>query len=1534
MTIRSRQAGVAGRIPTIRPGSQFGQTVNLSGIAQAVATAPFKTAEQLAAGATPLSVGVTSNTPADGQNFHITRGGARVQGRPVWYNIVEKQKTLSFAMLFAWNLFERAQGLLKIEVNEDTVYDATGGDVARQVDFTFYNGLSAVKDPTMVAADGEASTQGYPGRVLIVFPNFDVEETDGVMPLVWATFTDATICSATITELVNFQTTATADQIAGVFNGTNGVSTDDTEDNLKLSFVDYTNRVRWAWKGNHRTYQVIDPSNDTIYSGAENEQWEDAFRFGSITTDGQAKSQIDPGFTFGKPFNWYDSIFAWRSGEPNRVYVSLDEWNYSRTRLWRFDRASAGDPWVVDGSFHRSPASEADIMLAFRDDGHIVVYHDTGTTDYWRVYNKDTWAQIDQWDVTGGATPVPAPAGGAPLVCRAPDDKMLILRFATYRASNDTEAQLWSVDLGDGTISEITPWTSAGGPWTEPNVTTTDSAIVNDTDVKPIGMFYNRADTKIYFLFRVPGEFYSSPNRVYFELAWGTLDSDLTGWTYGGIVDDLGYRKSDGSRATLATEGSYVWQNWQIGWDTNRNRSIDALGDAGYESFCFAFADRGITSGDIDAAFDNYGVAVLDSANSFSISHVWSDRDETLADVPDAPTRTFEDFFEFFSETGGFREDFHWDPVSQTASFYTNKNTGNNTANLIETGSTGGSATTYYHFDETTAYVHLHAGVAANVCPSNDEPAGTELQHVHYDAGQNRVYELYYPETDFSDGNVWVGASLFGGDGAKWLVQLSGVPAGTVTGATGVSFLPIDGTEKAYILFNMTGVGSDYEGLVDLSSGVVTTTAISNGEAHRPRVWVEMVSSGSNYAGLATSSGGISVVVADIINDTLTLQVNSNGDTELAGITLDATDPLKGDVSVDGSRFYVYEAHASWGAVEILVDPDGGWSSRIVYAHTIITGAGQTFDNLWYDPGEKALLIGVKTGGNSDPTRKIDPVTETEITTLPINTAETIHNEAATWTSNGADSFFTLNATYLTIEGTTIRIKSVSDGTELATYTEASSTWQLYDGRASLLISRNTASGSDWKKAAADCAQLADPFLKDFLLDFAVKQRWDAADVQFVGQAFDVETFNGFDTTSGADINQMEKSVREIYGVHAIDSGDKKKYVLRDTGTSLVVDAVIPASDMMINENGDLKSARVTTSNGENKTVTELDVLYADPDADYKRQSEPFTIANGVFDLSQAREKRVLSLPLALRASQVAEKAPERLQEYFTHNEVHTLNLPQEYYALEPTDIVQFDVNGTTRTAQIKRVNRRPDFRIEITAEDFLNDRTTLTTAADPVPAPSFDEQTNQSSRYVHLDIPLKYRSQAAFDRGFRLAHFIVITSNGQDGWTGGSLYDNREGNIDGPWRFLRRSGGLFGGASPAVVGAATNVIGDPPVTFGTDTVNTLTINIIGGSGADLSSTTNLAMLNGRNEFAYGRPGRWEICAFQNVAALSDGSYRLRTLLRGKRGTEVYQNTHQLGDWVCMLKNEHVQQFNYRQDFYNNEIPYKVTGESNDGQIG
>lgn len=105
--------------------------------------------------------------------------------------------------------------------------------------------------------------------------------------------------------------------------------------------------------------------------------------------------------------------------------------------------------------------------------------------------------------------------------------------------------------------------------------------------------------------------------------------------------------------------------------------------------------------------------------------------------------------------------------------------------------------------------------------------------------------------------------------------------------------------------------------------------------------------------------------------------------------------------------------------------------------------------------------------------------------------------------------------------------------------------------------------------------------------------------------------------------------------------------------------------------------------------------------------------------------------------------------------------------------------------------------------------------------------------------------------------------------------------------------------AAPAVTGRATTALADGDCTTWDD-VNTLTVRLDAPDDT-LSSSTDLAVLNGANSAVLASSAGWEVIQFVNVVDNEDGTWTLSRLLRGRRGSDFASAGHAINDQFVLL---------------------------------
>lgn len=132
----------------------------------------------------------------------------------------------------------------------------------------------------------------------------------------------------------------------------------------------------------------------------------------------------------------------------------------------------------------------------------------------------------------------------------------------------------------------------------------------------------------------------------------------------------------------------------------------------------------------------------------------------------------------------------------------------------------------------------------------------------------------------------------------------------------------------------------------------------------------------------------------------------------------------------------------------------------------------------------------------------------------------------------------------------------------------------------------------------------------------------------------------------------------------------------------------------------------------------------------------------------------------------------------------------------------------------------------------------------------------------------------------------------GPAGWPGAALYKSADDSSESQVGAALRE---------AAWGATANALGIPRSPFATDEDNWLTVFIITGA-EQLESVTQLDLVNGANPVlvlkANGEP---EIIQFRDVTNNPDGSFTLKGLWRGRRGTDAFVAGHQPGELFVLL---------------------------------
>lgn len=302
----------------------------------------------------------------------------------------------------------------------------------------------------------------------------------------------------------------------------------------------------------------------------------------------------------------------------------------------------------------------------------------------------------------------------------------------------------------------------------------------------------------------------------------------------------------------------------------------------------------------------------------------------------------------------------------------------------------------------------------------------------------------------------------------------------------------------------------------------------------------------------------------------------------------------------------------------------------------------------------------------------------------------------------------------------------------------------------------------------------------------------------------------------------------------------------------------------------------------ESQLARSISIDFIDAQRNYNR-NQAFSIER---ISSKAVNKEAYELALVFTPEEATEIASAQLDRSWLERDDFSFKLPHTYNRLEPSDVISMTTDYAAFEFRISAITYLSDGRLEITAK--LNDATIYiqnATGGSRVLGDTTIPFAGKSILHL-LDIPL-IRDQD--DK----PGFASSLTGKSSGWPGGTIVRS----VDNGQTFTNIqsfTGGVTAGLCRDSLPAHDG--------YTIDRTNTLTVDLY-NTGLTLSSITQAQMITnpGKNWFACGVEGRWELCQYANATLNADGSYTLDTLVRGAKGTEQYTDDHVDGDLFIFL---------------------------------
>lgn len=335
---------------------------------------------------------------------------------------------------------------------------------------------------------------------------------------------------------------------------------------------------------------------------------------------------------------------------------------------------------------------------------------------------------------------------------------------------------------------------------------------------------------------------------------------------------------------------------------------------------------------------------------------------------------------------------------------------------------------------------------------------------------------------------------------------------------------------------------------------------------------------------------------------------------------------------------------------------------------------------------------------------------------------------------------------------------------------------------------------------------------------------------------------------------------------------DKLYFVPRAGGVADAIDA----DDLAAGVDQAQDETLPTTVGSEAEIMAQVSLSYSNVDADY-------TIATEHSDrlLSGQISTGAVQVALAFTAAEAKGIADAMVVDGYASRVTGRLAVPLEYSALVPTDVVSVpDADGNVyRVRLVRRTDSGPLLDFEWVLDDPSAIESAGITSTDYTPTVGVALPGDTQLKLI--DAPLLR------DEDNTLGHYVAASSSGTT-WPGASV--NRSSD-DVEFAEAARV------SERAILGTATTALAAWTGGRVFDEVNTVTVDIIGGT---LASSTRTAMLDDLsiNAMMVGS----ELIRFRTATLGDPGVYTLSGLLRGQKGTEWAGATHTIGEQVVLMR--------------------------------
>jgi len=377
-------------------------------------------------------------------------------------------------------------------------------------------------------------------------------------------------------------------------------------------------------------------------------------------------------------------------------------------------------------------------------------------------------------------------------------------------------------------------------------------------------------------------------------------------------------------------------------------------------------------------------------------------------------------------------------------------------------------------------------------------------------------------------------------------------------------------------------------------------------------------------------------------------------------------------------------------------------------------------------------------------------------------------------------------------------------------------------------------------------------------------------------------TVEGYSRTGVMPMRRALEPLQQTYFFDIIESGFKFKAVLR--GAQPVTDIAIEKFGAGIEQPADALLVKTQTEDLE--LPHRLYVTYLTSSRDYQQASQNSerlqTQSIGVTDTQ---------IPIVITDNKAAQVADVLITEAYARADSFQFSLSNEYYGIEPGDVIRTTWNDVERLLRIESTSRQNGI-IECVAS-----REILTSYENPRVGGSADQSQSiivfaGGSLFVEADLPTLSKS------GDTLGLYYGVRGSGTR-WAGANIFksdDSQSGYVSVDTALTEI---ITGRVSAIHNGVVAGVI---------DPHNDIVVKMSSGQSLETASSEDNFLSGAENLAAYGFDGAWEIISFR-TATLTDADtneYTLSNIVRGRRGTSAAVTAHSGNETFILLTFETV----------------------------